>query len=293
MSSFIRKLFSGKYQGDENKRTNEELPEITQVNIESDSGHSSENAISIEFDDSVKHRLAELIFSNCLDTKNFRTYYDELLPEAAKLVVEAQTGSTSILQRKLTLGYNRAGRIIDQLEQLQIVGPFLGSEPRKVQIKSKDELEKYLQLIYGSFKTYYHENKPEIDALVRQLENAAEIETSRQKESERIKEIENQKLKLIEQNQKKAIKQEAFRQIISEILVARKIKDQNGNEILLPDELGIKVWQKYNGKLANCGIGEKVGVEPIILPFKSNDNSLANLQLLCNTCSVIKSIEKL
>ncbi len=59
---------------------------------------------------------------------------DELFKEAAYIIVSAQQGSASLLQRKLKLGYNRAGRIIDQLEAAGIVGPFEGSKARKVLI---------------------------------------------------------------------------------------------------------------------------------------------------------------
>ena len=52
---------------------------------------------------------------------------DALFDEAARTVVQSQSGSTSLIQRKLRLGYNRAGRIIDQLEAAGVVGPFEGS----------------------------------------------------------------------------------------------------------------------------------------------------------------------
>src|SRR5262245_59100377 len=57
---------------------------------------------------------------------------DELIPEAAKLVVMHNQGSTSLLQRRLKVGYSRAGRLMDQLEQLGVVGPFNGSKARDV-----------------------------------------------------------------------------------------------------------------------------------------------------------------
>jgi len=57
---------------------------------------------------------------------------DELIPEAARLVVMHHQGSTSLLQRRLKVGYSRAGRLMDQLEQLGVVGPFNGSKARDV-----------------------------------------------------------------------------------------------------------------------------------------------------------------
>ncbi|RKZ31034.1 hypothetical protein DRQ36_03500 [bacterium] len=73
---------------------------------------------------------------------------DELFWEAAKIVVMYQQGSTSFLQRKLRVGYTRAGCIIDQLEQAGIVGPFQGSKAREVLIdnlETLDELKKQLE----------------------------------------------------------------------------------------------------------------------------------------------------
>ena len=70
---------------------------------------------------------------------------DELFGDAAYVIVNAQQGSASLLQRKLKLGYNRAGRIIDQLEAAGIVGPFEGSKARQVLITDILALEELLK----------------------------------------------------------------------------------------------------------------------------------------------------
>ena len=70
---------------------------------------------------------------------------DALFDEAARTVVQTQSGSTSLIQRKLRLGYNRAGRIIDQLEAAGIVGPFEGSKARQVLVRDLLELEGLLK----------------------------------------------------------------------------------------------------------------------------------------------------
>ncbi|WP_418262776.1 DNA translocase FtsK [Flavobacterium faecale] len=69
---------------------------------------------------------------------------DTLFREAAEVIVSAQQGSASLLQRKLKLGYNRAGRLIDQLEAAGIVGPFEGSKARSVNIQDLTSLEHFL-----------------------------------------------------------------------------------------------------------------------------------------------------
>ncbi len=74
---------------------------------------------------------------------------DELFEDAARIIVQNQQGSTSLLQRKLKLGYNRAGRIIDQLEAAGIVGPFEGSKAREVKVANEMALEQFLKDIYS------------------------------------------------------------------------------------------------------------------------------------------------
>lgn len=70
---------------------------------------------------------------------------DPLFEEAARLIVMNQQGSTSLIQRKFSIGYNRAGRIVDQLEAIGIIGPLDGSKPRQVLISDEYDLEKRLK----------------------------------------------------------------------------------------------------------------------------------------------------
>ncbi|HEY0669322.1 MAG TPA: DNA translocase FtsK [Sphingobacteriaceae bacterium] len=72
---------------------------------------------------------------------------DPLFEDAARLIVMHQQGSTSLIQRKLKLGYNRAGRIIDQLEAAGVVGPFEGSKAREVLIPDDYALEQFLDTL--------------------------------------------------------------------------------------------------------------------------------------------------
>ncbi|MEN9638138.1 MAG: hypothetical protein RLZZ262_6, partial [Bacteroidota bacterium] len=70
---------------------------------------------------------------------------DDLFEEAARIVVMTQQGSASMLQRKLKLGYNRAGRLVDQLEAAGVIGPFEGSKARKVLFPDETALEQFLK----------------------------------------------------------------------------------------------------------------------------------------------------
>lgn len=74
---------------------------------------------------------------------------DPLFDDAARLICESQQGSTSMLQRKFSIGYNRAGKIIDQLEAAGIVGPYEGSKARQV-LYDITSLERYLEVLHGN-----------------------------------------------------------------------------------------------------------------------------------------------
>lgn len=72
---------------------------------------------------------------------------DPMFEEAARLIVVHQQGSTSLIQRKFSIGYNRAGRLMDQLERAGVVGPVRGSKPREVLISDEVELDAKLQTL--------------------------------------------------------------------------------------------------------------------------------------------------
>ncbi len=74
---------------------------------------------------------------------------DELFEDAARIIVQNQVGSTSLIQRRMKLGYNRAGRLMDQLEEAGIVGENVGSKAREVKFKTEAELEAFLQKLRG------------------------------------------------------------------------------------------------------------------------------------------------
>ncbi len=91
--------------------------------------------------------LPEYVDEKEMDGKDFDLASgerDSLFEDAARLIVQNQTGSTSLIQRRMKLGYNRAGRLMDQLESAGIVGPSQGSKVRDVLVKTEADLENYL-----------------------------------------------------------------------------------------------------------------------------------------------------
>ncbi|HWR32137.1 MAG TPA: DNA translocase FtsK, partial [Chitinophagaceae bacterium] len=89
--------------------------------------------------------LPEYVDENEMEGRDFDlSDRDSLFEDAARLIVQNQIGSTSLLQRRMKLGYNRAGRLMDQLEAAGIVGPNQGSKARDVLIKTEMELQEHL-----------------------------------------------------------------------------------------------------------------------------------------------------
>jgi DNA segregation ATPase FtsK/SpoIIIE, S-DNA-T family len=92
--------------------------------------------------------LPEYIDEKDLESSDFDINdRDSLFEDAARLIVANQIGSTSLLQRRMKLGYNRAGRLMDQLEAAGIVGPNQGSKAREVLIKTEAELQQHLDML--------------------------------------------------------------------------------------------------------------------------------------------------
>ncbi len=92
--------------------------------------------------------LPEYVDEKDLEGKEFDLAdRDELFETAARLIVQTQSGSTSLLQRRMKLGYNRAGRLMDQLEAAGVVGTNQGSKAREVLIKTEADLQQHLDIL--------------------------------------------------------------------------------------------------------------------------------------------------
>ena len=110
---FLRKLF-GKPSKDSSKEGN---------SFQSAETENQDNQIGNIAGNEFERMIDELVKEDFENSDYLKT--DHMLYDAARLVVQKQKGSTSLIQRTFSIGYNRAGRIIDQLEEFGIVGPFL------------------------------------------------------------------------------------------------------------------------------------------------------------------------
>ncbi len=114
-----------------------DTPEVEKINdfIGSQKGYPSAMLLPEYVGESSGNEPGEVDMSN----------KDSIFEEAAKVVVANQSGSTSLIQRRFSIGYNRAGRVIDQLEAAGIVGPFEGSKARQVLVPDEASLEHILK----------------------------------------------------------------------------------------------------------------------------------------------------
>lgn len=93
-------------------------------------------------------RLPEYVDEKEMESRELGGEKDPLFEEAARVIVQTQQGSTSLLQRRMKLGYNRAGRLMDQLETAGIVGSNAGSKAREVLVKTEAELNEILSQLF-------------------------------------------------------------------------------------------------------------------------------------------------
>lgn len=130
------------------KEYNDDTSKETHDNSNTKDEKKGTGEAKLSTDDEVE--LAEELTHKIISEYNNKVVISDLDPlfeVAAQIVVESQTGSTSLIQRKLSCGYNRAGHLMDQLELAGIVGPAQGSKPRNVLIHGEKELKVVLKAV--------------------------------------------------------------------------------------------------------------------------------------------------
>ena len=211
---------------------------------------------------------------------------DALFDDAAKLVVQNQMGSTSLLQRRMKLGYNRAGLLMDQLELIGVVGPNQGSKAREVLVKSEIELEKYLSN-YLKFRTnqlliFYNENKAEIETLKLELEE--KVQEARVKQEKNLI-----RQAILDKERKRNLEKEVLKELIEEGLIFNQFSNNEGKRVPIPQDVMDKVWNRDGGKCVICGSQENLEFDHIIPFSKNGATTYRNMQILCKKCNIQKS----
>lgn len=103
------------------------------------SDHEVEEIVAFVSDQQEAHYEEKMMPTEETTSSPSEVPQDDLYEEAKALVVEMQTASISLLQRRFRIGYNRAARIVDELEDNKVIGPSVGSKPREVYLQKTEE----------------------------------------------------------------------------------------------------------------------------------------------------------
>lgn len=268
-----------------NKESNNQKLDQKDSESQSQESYIDELEKSIqEMDESEKEKMIDKLASS-ESILMFEFKDDPLLMDAARLVVQQQQVSTSLIQRTLSIGYNRSGRIIDQLEMLGIVGPFEGSEARGVNFNNILDLEKYLK-----------DNLPHKNKMKLFYEKYKDIIEQRRSEYIQRQEIENDRLEkeeikrqILERERKKRLHKEVLQELIESGDIFNSYIKKNGKRESIPQDVMDKVWNRDGGRCVKCGSRENLEFDHIIPVSKGGATTYRNLQLLCKKCNLEKS----
>jgi 5-methylcytosine-specific restriction endonuclease McrA len=244
-------------------------------------------SLSFTITETQKSELIEQLANNNDSLDNLKNKInDPMLEMAAMTIVKNQSGSTSLIQRRFNLGYNRACRVMDSLEKLGIVGASIGGRPRDVLIKTEEQLQSFLKtgMIYSKIDIdrFYQENKTLIDTRKLEIEQQA-IDAQLKYEKDLIR------ASLLEQERKKNLHREVYRELIEEGHINRQISGNDSSRERIPQDVMDSVWNRDSGKCVKCGGQESLEFDHIIPFSKGGANTYRNLQILCKKCNLEKS----
>lgn len=279
--SFFKKIFSGSKPKSQPIQ-NDNSQNSSSINKRSDCDSN------LELTEDKKNELIQLL----AEEKDFDlSGLDPLFEDAARLIVQNQIGSTSLLQRRMKLGYNRAGRLMDQMEAAGIVGCNQGSLAREVMIKTESELQfffdkgvhPYLKDLYKiDLRNFYENHKNDIENRKKELLQMHK-EDILKNEKDQIRQ------ELLEKERKRKLQREVLKELIDEGAISNQVTDQDGNREPIPQDVMDKVWNRDGGKCVKCGSQKNLEFDHLIPVSKGGATTYRNLQLLCKECNVEKS----
>jgi len=288
--NFLRGSKNSKSENPENKKKEFVTKKITDV--------LDENKEIILTDDEVQKYIQQEINDRISTEPKFESSssdFDPLFTEAARILIEHQQGLATLLQRKLKLGYNRAGRLMDELELVGIVGPFDGSRARAVLIPNNNQLELLLQFGKVISKRFNHFKKhilPQHEELI--SSKVAELyrvrEITKENELKKIlkQEILDKENEKLEKEKRRQLKTQVRKELIEEGILSN-LNESDLKREPIPQDVLDKVWNRDGGKCVKCGSQEKIEFDHIIPFSKGGSNTYRNLQILCEKCNRGKS----
>lgn len=223
---------------------------------------------------------------------NFKDF-DSLHRKAAYIIVDEQQASSSLIQRRLNLDYLEAAEIMDELERVEIVGPFDSKNARNINLVSTIQLDRLFQIrryenekhqyfienIMGEYENSISEKIKQIDKEELESENEEIKKTLREEIIQKDREKqEKEKIKILREQVKKELIEEG------EILNNSEVKREP-----IPQEILDKVWNRDGGKCVKCGSQEKIEFDHIIPFSRGGSNTYRNIQILCEKCNREKS----